>query len=74
MKPGQKDRDAAEFFIYSIDGRLVSRIKASPGSRDRYVAAWQGKDDSGRRVAAGLYIVRAALQGRKWEKKILLVK
>ncbi len=39
--------------ILSVDGRLV-RAFDSPGGR---VAFWDGRDDSGRQVASGVYIV-----------------
>jgi len=42
--------------ILSIDGRLVRQIK-SPGGR---IGFWDGKDEEGKLVASGVYIVVAS--------------
>jgi hypothetical protein len=44
--------------IYDVSGRLVRKLLEGPmpaGERD---VGWDGRDDSGREVAAGLYLVR----------------
>jgi len=57
--------------IYDISGRLVKRIAPSV---DGSVASavWHGDDASGRKVAAGIYFVRA--QGHREAAKVVLVK
>jgi len=68
-----------EIDIFAIDGRVVRRLvheKQSAGSHD---AAWDGRDDGGRAVAAGPYFYRMRVggaDGRTLEssKKIQLVR
>ncbi len=41
--------------VYSVDGRLVRHLEWGEGSAGRHVAAWDGTDMAGARVAAGVY-------------------
>lgn len=57
--------------IYDVTGRLVRKLvgeKQKPGS---YVTRWDGKSDSGQRVAAGIYFYRLETKEFKSTKKIV---
>lgn len=55
--------------IYDVAGRLVRTIPVSPGSRS---VAWNARDDGGREVGAGVYLVR--LRSGEREARTKLVK
>jgi flagellar hook assembly protein FlgD len=40
----------------------------------RHTQVWQGRDDQGRQVASGMYVVRLQTKGVSDLKKIMLVK
>jgi hypothetical protein len=48
------------FEILDAAGRRVRRVHAEPAEGERASAEWDLRDDSGRRVAAGMYFVRLA--------------
>jgi hypothetical protein len=59
--------------VYRVNGRLVRLLgtgMAAPGSRD---LVWDGRDASGRRAAAGTYLVRLDAGGTAVQKRVVLV-
>ena len=48
----------AQLTIWDIRGRLVKSLVDSEVAPGRYQPVWDGRDDNGRRVAAGIYFVR----------------
>jgi hypothetical protein len=60
--------------IYSIDGRLVRTLVDEPVPAGRYSVVWQGRDDGGRPVASGTYVVRLVAPGRTETRRMMLVK
>jgi hypothetical protein len=49
--------------IYDPSGRHVRSLVAGPGRGGESVAHWDGRDDAGRMVESGVYLVRAAGNG-----------
>lgn len=50
---------AASIEIYDLLGRRVRRVHASATPADRFIEAiWDGRDDAGQEVSAGVYLVR----------------
>jgi hypothetical protein len=47
--------------VYDVTGRLVRRLFAGKQPYGNHVMQWDGTDDQGRRVGAGLYFVRVRL-------------
>ncbi|MGH2570624.1 MAG: FlgD immunoglobulin-like domain containing protein, partial [bacterium] len=45
--------------VYDLAGRLVRRLHDGPVGSGTTPFAWDGRDSEGRRVAAGMYFVRA---------------
>lgn len=50
---------SARLAVYDLRGRLVRRLEMAAAGSDAE-ATWDLADDAGRRVAAGLYVVKAA--------------
>ena len=61
--------------IYDVAGRLVQTLVASermnPGLHD---AVWNGRDESGQNVAAGVYFYRMETEKFSATKKMTLIK
>lgn len=58
LRVGGAGAESAQLAVYDVRGRLVRRLAAAAAGADAE-ATWNLADDDGRRVAAGLYIVRA---------------
>jgi hypothetical protein len=59
--------ETAEFRVFDVNGRLVRRLAAEQGR-----AAWDGRDETGNRVKAGAYFVRARIDASSRCVKVLL--
>ena len=61
--------------VYDPSGRLVrtlaSEARAEAGSRS---VRWDGRDDSGRRLASGVYLCRIAAGGETASQRLMLVR
>jgi len=60
--------------IYSIDGRLVRTLVDETALPGRYSLVWQGRDDGGRTVASGTYVMRLVAPGRTETRRMMLLK
>jgi hypothetical protein len=60
--------------VYSVDGRRLRTLV--DGRHDAGVERilWDGRDDTGRRVAPGMYVVRFALGERELTQKLVLTR
>jgi hypothetical protein len=68
-----QDLKAAGLRIFDISGRLVRNLSSDlPTSRNS--VRWNGTDESGKSVPAGLYFVQLDLNGEKLTEKILRLK
>ena len=57
--------------IHDVGGRLVRTIELGTGAGG--TAIWDGKDDDGRRVAGGLYLVRLVSGGYHAQARLVLL-
>jgi photosystem II stability/assembly factor-like uncharacterized protein len=60
--------------VYDVKGRLVRTLVNEIRSAGPYRVDWDGKDNSGRAAAAGLYLYRLAAGGVVQQKKMTLLK
>lgn len=61
--------------LYSPEGRLVRTVLENAGqAAGYYVATWNGRDDRGRPVAAGVYLVRLESGRQQRTQKVLWVR
>lgn len=60
--------------IYDVSGRVVRRLvqKSLPGGS--YTVSWDGRDESGVRVASGIYFARVSAGAQAVTRKMLLVR
>ena len=60
--------------VYDAAGRLVRRLVDRPSRAGAFVEAWDGRDDTGRVVPAGVYFYRLTVGKRSFTKKAALVR
>jgi hypothetical protein len=57
--------------IYDVQGRHLANVVQGPLEAGNHRARWDGRDASGRSVAAGVYFVRLEAEGSRWSEKVL---
>jgi len=60
--------------LFDVRGRRVRTLFAGFQAEGRSVAVWDGRDDSDRAVASGVYFVRFTAPGVQGTRKIMLVR
>jgi len=60
--------------VYDVSGRLVSVLVDGRRGPGRHVATWEGRDDSGNRVASGVYFYRLDACGKTLRRTMTLLK
>lgn len=70
-----REAKAVELKIYDVTGRLIRRFsEPSAGGRQLSAINWDGMDQDGRKVPAGVYFIHLAASGRELSRKIILLK
>lgn len=62
------------FAVYDASGRLVQVLADGYRPAGELSLSWNGKNQRGRGVAAGFYMLRAEAAGRKWVRNLTLLK
>jgi hypothetical protein len=57
--------------VFDVQGRRVRRLADGSQPAGRKVATWDGRDERGRRVASGLYLVRLQLGSQRFRTTLL---
>jgi len=60
--------------VYDILGRAIRTLVDRPMQQGVHSVVWDGKDDAGNPVAAGVYVYRLATSGVVETKKMILIK
>lgn len=60
--------------VYNVKGQLVKTLINSQVAKGENSIVWNGKDNSGRTAASGVYFYRVSLNGKSETRKMLLVK
>jgi len=63
-----------EVTVYNTLGQKVKTLVAEPQQPGRYRACWQGMDEQGRLVSAGIYLVQFKAGKYSGIKKIILLR
>jgi hypothetical protein len=64
---------AVHLAVYDMTGRQVRELAAQTLPAGTHAFAWDGRDDSGRRLAQGVYVVRLDAGGEKLGVKAVLL-
>ena len=62
-----------EITVYSVTGRMVSRVYQGQATRGLHRAQWSGTDSDGNRVASGVYYARIESRGGSASTKLVIV-
>lgn len=68
------DADDAAVTIHAVDGRLVRRLWEGRLAAGPWSGLWDGRDDDGHNVAAGVYLVRVRTAGGTAATRVALVR
>lgn len=69
------EKDApVEISIYNQKGQAVRRLAASSMSKGNHRLSWDGRDDNGRSVSSGIYLMKLNLGGALFTRKLTLQK
>jgi len=60
--------------IYSVQGRLVATLVSGDMAAGQHDVMWYGRDDTGRAVSSGTYLVRLEASGVVQSRRIMLMK
>jgi|GEM_PF-739522 len=61
--------------VYDILGRVVRVLAEGEYSRGSYVVAWDGRDEKGKDMASGVYVVGLLAEGKgTWARKVVLTR
>ncbi|MBI5805925.1 Ig-like domain-containing protein [candidate division TA06 bacterium] len=60
--------------IYNVAGQLVKTIVNRPQMAGRYTVSWNGRDESGRQAATGVYFYRLTVNGTSASRTMNLIK
>ncbi len=63
-----------ELAVYDVSGRRVALIERSSRGPGEHVRAWDGRDDSGRRLASGVYFLRLRAGRTEAVRKIVILR
>ena len=72
--PGEGTSSELELGVYDLHGRLVRTLHQGPIATGWHTMVWDGRDNSGKGQASGLYFMRARSAGKVQIKKMTLVK
>jgi hypothetical protein len=71
---GMAQRGHGELAIYSVDGRRVTTLARGTFEPGMHSASWNGTDERGMRVKAGVYYARFTTGTAQYTKTIIFVK
>jgi len=66
--------DRVQFDIYSVDGRRVKTVTSGAFDAGEYSFSWDGRDEGGNAMAAGVYYARLVAGSLKFSRTITLLK
>ena len=59
--------------VFDLQGRLVQRLVNASMSAGLHNTTWDGRDASGQKVRAGVYLMRLAVAGRRTTQRVVFV-
>ncbi len=72
-QPGPGEQKV-ELTIYNVSGQRVRTLASGLQSPAKYLVEWDGRDQEGRSLAAGVYLARLMVGGSKANQKMILIR
>jgi hypothetical protein len=69
-----EDAGSVTLTVHNVSGQLVRTLVSDALPAGRALAVWDGADESGRRVASGVYLARLQAKGEDVFRKMMLLK
>lgn len=66
-----EERGSVTLGVHDLTGRLIRTLLNAPLDAGDHTVVWDGNDDSGRRVAAGIYVAELIARGDRRSVKIV---
>lgn len=66
-------RGVVEVGVYDLGGRRIRGLDRAMRAAGRHVLTWDGRDERGQRLAAGIYFLRVAAGGAERVRRLVLV-
>jgi len=63
-----------KLYIYNVKGQFIKKLVSNSQSKGEYQVNWNGKDQNGKQVSAGIYFCRLETLGKAITGKMLLLK
>jgi hypothetical protein len=63
-----------ELAIYSVDGRRVRTLASGPRTAGEYRLVWDGRNDTGEGLRAGVYFARLETRNGHWMRTVALLR
>ena len=70
----RSESSACRLRVYDVSGRLVATLLDGPRGPGTHRVEWNGRTDSGREVATGIYLCRLETERGHSERKMLLLR
>ncbi len=67
-------REYVKIVVYNLKGQMIRVLLASEQDNGSHLIAWNGNDDNGSKVSAGIYLIRFQSSDISFTKKVLHVK
>ncbi len=67
-------RQRLEVAIFAVDGRRLRTLHRGPAAGGELTLAWDGRDDAGRALAAGVYLLRAETEREQAGQRLTLLR
>ena len=74
LKYGITKRGNAELTIFNQRGQLVRNLYSGNREIGSYSLVWDGRDNSGRELPSGVYLIRLQTPGKAFSHKVVLLK
>ena len=68
------DKQKVELKIYNLLGQLVRTLSEAELPAGKHLVSWDGRDETGRQVAAGIYVYNLSANGTTMTKKMTLLR
>ncbi|MFB3845475.1 MAG: FlgD immunoglobulin-like domain containing protein, partial [Candidatus Cloacimonadaceae bacterium] len=63
-----------KLYIYNVRGQFIKKLVSNSQSKGEYQVNWNGDDQNGKKVSAGIYFCRLEILGKAITGKMLLLK